>query len=159
MEFRWHPILENLKVNEDGTTIIFNDEELRIKEYNLKHAKEASLYVKIKEKNCTVKRLVCECWHGLPPTRYSAARRVDQYATNHYSNLYWGKRGMTKQVAATSNRYDQQRKTAKISEELYKELVECAKNRKLGKRLAELGIGERSWRNAKNRYDKTKKSV
>jgi len=159
MEFRWHPILENLKVNEDGTTIIFNGEELRIKEYKLKHAKEPSLYVKIKEKQCTVKRLVCECWHGLPPNRYSAARRVDQYGNNHYSNLYWGKRGMTKQVAATSKQYDQQKKKAKISKELYEELLGYAAKRQLGKRLEQLGIGEGAWRNAKNRYDKTKKSV
>ena len=25
MEFRWHPILEGLKINEDGTEIIYND--------------------------------------------------------------------------------------------------------------------------------------
>jgi hypothetical protein len=31
MEFRYHPIIENLKINEDGTEILFNGQNMDIK--------------------------------------------------------------------------------------------------------------------------------
>jgi len=64
MEFRNHPILEGLKVNEDGTEIIYLGEKVASKTYNRKGNIIQMEVISIKNKSVTVMRLVNECWNG-----------------------------------------------------------------------------------------------
>lgn len=155
MESRHHPIIEGLKVNEDGTEILLDNEALRIKTYAHKDNRKDMQMVHIKSKLVSVQKLVCEAWHGVAPTGENAARRVDELAGNHYSNLYWGKRGMTKSSAVNHKAHEERRKlTAKI----YKKInTRKANGEKLKAILKELDISHGSFYQYRYKHDKTNK--
>lgn len=96
MDFRYHPIIEGLKVNEDGTEILLNGNRLNI--YHQKHGltKKGRKVVQLNQKTVTTTRLTLEAWIGVKPTGEMTARRVEEDGGDHYSNLYWGKTGSTK---------------------------------------------------------------
>jgi hypothetical protein len=94
-EFRYHPILAHLKINEDGSEILMNGEILKISSQKLPHTKKIRKVVFVNRKTINTIRLVCEAWHGIAPTGEHAARRTVETNGDHYSNLYWGKKGMT----------------------------------------------------------------
>ncbi|HLT54404.1 MAG TPA: hypothetical protein VKZ97_10945 [Flavobacteriaceae bacterium] len=155
-QFRYHPVLEDLQVNEDGSVVIYQGRELVIREYKLKHHQQSHKSVKVGYRQITIKRLVCECWHGLPPNRSCAARKVDQDGGTHFGNLYWGKAGLTKELAKTHKSYDVIKKTkTKVSLELYKELLKRKQSRELYQALKEHNIGKSAWETAKRNYGKS----
>lgn len=102
-QFRYHPIIEHLKINEDGTVIELNGTPMNIKEQTLPHLRRPRKIVYVGAKTVNTIRLVCEAWHGIAPSGEHAARRVDEDKGDHYSNLCWGKKGMTLSAAKTNS--------------------------------------------------------
>lgn len=88
-EFRYHPIIEGLKVNEDGTEIYLNNE--LIKQYQYSNGKMTV----VNNKTLTTMRLVCEAWHGMSENKEYVVKKVDKTKGQHYSNLQWSKRGQS----------------------------------------------------------------
>lgn len=155
MESRYHPIIEDLKVNEDGTEIILGKETLRIKTYGHKHTRKEMQMVHINSKLVSVQKIVCEAWHGIAPTGENAARRVDELGGNHYSNLYWGKRGMTKSSAVNHKAANDRRKlTAEVYETINKR---TANKEKLKDILKELDISHGSFYQYRYKHDEKEK--
>lgn len=92
-EFRYHPIIEGLKVNEDGTEIVYKGTTLNIVPMNRRSRPSDTLMVNFDGRTCSVQRLVCEAWHGMAPNvSYSATRRNPD-GNFHWKNLFWGKNG------------------------------------------------------------------
>ena len=92
-EFRYHPIIEGLKVNEDGTEILLNGELLKIYVQAHGTTKKGRKVIALNGKTVTTTRLTLEAWQGVKPTGEMAARRVKENGGDHYSNLCWGKVG------------------------------------------------------------------
>lgn len=145
-QFRFHPIVEGLRCNEDGTEILLNNIELRIKEET-----NGIKYIHIGAKRVTVIRIILECWLGMPENNDMAARRHEENAGDHYSNLYWGKQGMTlKNAKVREYNY-------KISKEEFEELQKRKAKRELRKALKEKGHSINAYNNAVKRYGKENK--
>jgi hypothetical protein len=137
MEYRYHPIIENLKVSEDGSIILLNGETMTIAADHPAHMRNPRKLVRFGKKNVTIIRLVCEAWHGISPTGEHAARRVDEVAGDHYSNLYWGKKGMTLNSAKGVVQ-----PTLKMTPESYAKIMERSKKESIRAILKELDISE-----------------
>lgn len=88
MEFRYHPLIEGLKVNEDGTEIYFNN-ILLIPFENDKSRENPTLKVRFNGKGHSVTRLVCESWNVLSEHIGQRAAKLNPLNGNHYSNLEW----------------------------------------------------------------------
>ncbi|WP_281237882.1 hypothetical protein [Flavobacterium praedii] len=88
MEFRYHPIIEGLRINEDGTEIYYNEELLRITK-NDTTRKHPTLKVSFAGRRHTVAKLVCETWNGLRAHTGLYASKIGCLSSNHYSNLEW----------------------------------------------------------------------
>lgn len=88
MEFRYHPIIEELRVNEDGTEIYLKDILLRSFE-NDKTRENPTLKVNFNSKGHSITKLICEAWNGLREHSGQRVSKVDILAGNHYSNLEW----------------------------------------------------------------------
>jgi hypothetical protein len=96
MEFKYHPIIEGLKVNEDGSEVLLNGELLAQFE-NDKARKNPTMKVNFNGKAHSVTRLVCESWNGLSQHVEQRVSKIDQFS-NHYSNLEW-KEGSSNGIA------------------------------------------------------------
>ncbi|WP_432221287.1 hypothetical protein ACRASX_11215 [Flavobacterium sp. TMP13] len=94
-EFRYHPIIEDLKINEDGTVILLRSQSINIYQHAHAKTKKGRRVVTINQKTVTVTRLTLEAWQGVKPTGEMTARRVLEDGGDHYSNLCWGKTGST----------------------------------------------------------------
>ncbi len=91
MEFRYHPIVEGLKINEDGSIILYNGKEL--KQVIIKTG-VSTKGVRFKSKTHSISKLICEAWHGLRENSEHCAIRIDgNFNNNHYTNLKWGMKG------------------------------------------------------------------
>ncbi|WP_348814104.1 hypothetical protein [Flavobacterium maritimum] len=88
MEFRNHPIIEGLKVNEDGSEIYYNDVLLRITEDD-KTRKNPTLRVVFNGRYHSVAKLVCEAWNGLREHTGLFASKINSLTNYHYTNLEW----------------------------------------------------------------------
>ncbi|MFE3849118.1 hypothetical protein ACFX5D_14190 [Flavobacterium sp. LB3P45] len=137
MEFRYHPIIENLKVSEDGSIITLNAQLVIIASDHPAHMRNPRKLVRFGKKNVTVIRLVCEAWHGIAPTGEHAARRVDEAKGDHYSNLFWGKKGMT-----LSSAKGVVQPTLKMTPEVYANVMNRSKKESIRAILKELDISE-----------------
>ncbi|SRR5690554_2209382 len=93
MEFRYHPLIEGLKINEDGSEIIFFGEKLNSIGMNRASRPTATVIVNFDGRTASVARLVCEAWHGLAPNFDYNATRIDPSKGFHYKNLFWAKKG------------------------------------------------------------------
>lgn len=125
MESRYHPIIEGLKVNEDGSKITYMGRVLEPKKINRASRPTATLLVHFMNQTFSVARLVCECWHGRAPDRDHDAVRLDQSLGFHYTNLHWAKRGYN------PNYYEikfPRAKSSKIKEEDIPGVVERLRN-------------------------------
>lgn len=89
MEYRQHPLIEGLKLNEDGSQIVYKGCLLTVRIYRPKNRNVSILKVYLANKNFTVAKLICECWNGLRPSRKYCIKKRNQQAGLHYSNLYW----------------------------------------------------------------------
>lgn len=96
MEFRYHPIIEGLYINENGTEIYFKGVLLEPFE-NDKTRENPTLKVNFINKAHSVSKLVCETWNGLREHSGQRASKIDLKSGNHYSNLEW-KEGATNGV-------------------------------------------------------------
>lgn len=153
MEYRYHPLLEGLKVNEDGSEILQNGTSMLIRSVKLPHTRNKTLQVSFGKKTVNVIRLVCETWHGISPAGDYAARRVDEEKGDHYSNLYWGKKGMT-----ISSAKGVIQPTAKMSIEVYNEVLELNREGKSIKAiLKEKDISENRFYQFQKKHVKSKK--
>jgi hypothetical protein len=88
MEYRHHPLIEGLKVSEDGSEIIFNGEVLQ-HFANDKNRANPTMKVNFHNKAHSVARLVCEAWNGLSQHIGQRAAKLNPLNGNHYSNLEW----------------------------------------------------------------------
>jgi hypothetical protein len=136
-QFRYHPILEKLKINEDGTEILMNGEPLKIITQKIEHMRNDRRVVYFGKKGVNTIRLVCEAWHGTAPTGEHAARRIDEGKGDHYSNLFWGKKGMT-----LSSAKGVVQPTLKMTPEVYANIMERSKTETIRATLKELDISE-----------------
>lgn len=91
--YRYHPLIEGLKVNEDGTEIIYFGEKLKAVPINRKSRPCDTLLVNFDNRTLSVAKLVCEAWNGLAPNLDFCATRIDPAADFHYKNLFWAKKG------------------------------------------------------------------
>ena len=93
MKTKKHPILD-LTVNENGTEIIFQDKELTVNSYLRERDNFPIRNVCFNNKTQTVAKIVCETWNGMREEMNQVIHRKDKNPENdHYTNLYWDKRG------------------------------------------------------------------
>lgn len=152
MEFRYHPIIENLKISEDGSEILMNGSPVTIASDHPEHMRNPRKLVRFGKKNVTIIRLVCEAWHGIAPTGEHAARRVDEAKGDHYSNLFWGKKGMT-----LSSAKGVVQPTLKMTPEVYANVMNRSKKESIRAILKELDIsGNRFYQYRKKHVEKDK---
>lgn len=123
-EFRYHPLVEGLKVNEDGTEILLNGNPLPIRSY------KNGISVSISNKQVTTMRLVCECWHGVAENGDYIVKKIDETKDSHYSNLAWSKRGQGLSHEFAKNFCGKNRLTKE-------EFLEKNKSRKEGEHILE----------------------
>lgn len=91
-EFRYHPEIEGLKVNENGSEILLNEIVIEIKVR--KSGKNPFRFFYYKGIQIGLARLVLECWSGMPPVPKLSAKHIDgDYTNYHYENLQWGTNG------------------------------------------------------------------
>lgn len=88
MEFRYHPIIEDLKINEDGSEIYLQGKLIHTNISNRERA-FPNAKANFNGKSYSVSKLICEAWHGLRPNIAQFASRVDLKKGFHYSNLEW----------------------------------------------------------------------
>jgi hypothetical protein len=152
MNYRKHPILESLTVNEDGTSIIYQGEALTPKTYERKSKCVPIQMVTVCNKSVTVMRLVCECWHGMPENLEFVVKKIDQAKGNHYSNLCWSKQGLGLSHNSKSNFGV----SAKLNEAAFKKLKsEKDPTESLTAFLKRKKIGKRAYYTARNKYEKS----
>ncbi|MDA6068671.1 hypothetical protein NJT12_03470 [Flavobacterium sp. AC] len=88
MDFRYHPLIEGLRVNENGSEIYFNDVLLKPFE-NDKTRKNPTLKVNFINKAHSVAKLICEAWNGLREHSDQRVSKINDLSDYHYSNLEW----------------------------------------------------------------------
>lgn len=145
MNYKYHPILENLRVNEDGTSILYHGKPLEAKAYERKTNTVPMEVVTVNKKNVTVMRLVCECWHGLSENRAYVVRKIDPAKGNHYSNLCWSKQGLQSPNFNTLPKY--------TKEEFEQLQAERDRNESVAAFLRRRNISEKTYYAAKKRYE------
>ncbi|AUS06453.1 hypothetical protein [Pseudotamlana carrageenivorans] len=119
--YRYHPEIEGLKVNENGTEVIYLGEPLTIKELDRKTRPSDLKYVYLKGNIQSVAKLVCECWHGMPDNpRWCATRKVKANGF-HFENLYWAPRGTNPEMGTQKVKRS---KLSKLSSQDVKDIQE-----------------------------------
>lgn len=99
-EFRYHPEIEGLKVNEDGSEILWNENPVEPKIRDKGPGKHATKYFYFKNKQIGLAKLVLECWKGVTPDPELTPKHIDENHNNyHHSNLIWGPKGGNKKFA------------------------------------------------------------
>ena len=155
MEFRHHPVLEGLKVNEDGTEIIYLGKKLEPKSYERKSKSIDMLVVNIRYKVITVMRLVNECWNGECENLDYITKKIDYEKSNHYSNLCWSKKGVGLSHNNNSPKFGTK---PKFSESEYLELKkEIYPGEKITEFLKRKKVSTKAFYTAKKRYEQTDK--
>jgi len=91
--FAIHPVLIDLKINEDGTEIYWQNKKLAIKTcYPKNRGNYSYRHVQFKSRTHRVTKLICEAWHGMRDGDQHV-QRYNGYENDHFKNLYWGSRG------------------------------------------------------------------
>jgi len=88
MEFRNHPIIKGLRINENGSEIYKDGVLLRAFE-NDKNRKNPTLKVNFNGVAHSVAKLVCEAWNKPREHIGQRASKINDLGDNHYSNLEW----------------------------------------------------------------------
>jgi hypothetical protein len=133
MNYRHHPIIEGLKINEDGTAIIYLGQKLEPKKMNRTARNSDTILVSFNNSTHSVARLVCEAWHGMAPNKDYNATRVKNENGFHYSNLYWEKKGVNPNY---ENIKFPRAKSSKIPENDIPKIVERLENGETLKSIA-----------------------
>lgn len=93
MKTKKHPILD-LIVNENGTEILFQGKPLVIRTYYPNGRNYTARNIHFNNTTQSVAKVVCETWNGMREEMSMAVHRKDKNPANdHYTNLYWDKRG------------------------------------------------------------------
>lgn len=93
MKTTFHPILD-LEINEDGSKMWFEGREIPIKTYKSNRDNYPFKRVAFANRTHSVAKLVCEAWNGMREEMNQVVHRKDKDPLNdHYTNLYWAKRG------------------------------------------------------------------
>lgn len=88
-----HPLID-LLINEDGTRIIYKGKTLEVKIYQQPDKHYPVKRVNFMNRTHSVPKLICESWNGMRANITDTVHRKDRDPLNdHYTNLYWGKRG------------------------------------------------------------------
>ncbi|WP_234111398.1 hypothetical protein [Chryseobacterium sp. R2A-55] len=99
-EYRYHPEIEGLKVNEDGSEVIWNENPVKIKVRDKGSERHAHRFFYFKNKQIGLAKLVLECWKGVTPDPQLMPKHIDEDHNNyHYSNLMWGPKGGNKKFS------------------------------------------------------------
>lgn len=115
IKFKYHPFIEGLRINEDGTIIVINEKELT----PFVKGSSRSPRVNVKSSSYTVAKLICEAWNGPRESGNQRVVHIDgDLDNNHYTNLKWG-------VSATQ----------KLTEKQHNEIVDKYQS---GKKKSEL---------------------
>lgn len=89
-----HPVIEALFVNENGTRIVYHDKELKVKQYAIARNTCPRKIVNFMNRTHSVPKLVCETYQGMrKDASYTVQRKDFDPNNDHYTNLFWGKRG------------------------------------------------------------------
>jgi hypothetical protein len=92
MDYRYHPEIEGLKVNEDGSEVLLNETPVVVR--IRKSGNHPFRFITCKSKTIGMARLILECWQGMPPIpRLTAKHKDGDYGNYHYKNLEWGNIG------------------------------------------------------------------
>lgn len=92
MEYRYHPEIEGLKINEDGTEVFLFEKPVIIKVR--KSGNHPFRFFYYKGSQIGLARLVLECWNGIADHPKLTAKYIDGNHNNyHHSNLYWSNNG------------------------------------------------------------------
>lgn len=114
-----HPILPELKVNEDGTNIVWKGQSLDVKNYKIDRNNYPQKFVNFNGQTHTILKLICEAWNGERPEIGMVVKRRDFNPDNyHYTNLYWANRG------GTRTKLTKRIKNSKISENDIEVIIE-----------------------------------
>lgn len=89
MAYRYHPEIEGLKINEDGTEIIYCGDVLQVSDHNRSDRESDLKYVYFNKVTHSVAKLICECWNGMAENPRWCATRKTKEGGFHYSNLEW----------------------------------------------------------------------
>ena len=89
MAYRYHPEIEGLKVNENGSSVIYCGETLEVKKANRKERKNDLKHVYFIGRVHSIAKLVCECWNGMSENPRWYATRLEKEKGFHYTNLIW----------------------------------------------------------------------
>lgn len=99
-EFRYHPEIQGLKVNEDGSEVLWNENPVELKVRDKGPGKHATKFFYFKNKQIGLAKLVLECWKGVTPDQELMPKHIDENHNNyHHSNLMWGPKGGNKKFA------------------------------------------------------------
>ena len=91
-EFRYHPEIAGLKVNEDGSEILLNETKLEIKVR--KSGRHPFKFIYYKSNQIGLAKLILECWKGMPPEPKLTAKHINgDHENYHYTNLHWNANG------------------------------------------------------------------
>lgn len=110
-EYRYHPEIEGLKVNEDGTEVFLHDKPVELKKKR-RPSGYIYRYFFYKKYQIGLAKIVLECWKGLADNKSLTAIHINDVNNFHYSNLKWGKK-------AGNNRFPQ-----KLTEDQKTEILE-----------------------------------
>lgn len=112
MAYRYHPEIEGLKVNENGTEVIYLGEKLTPKTLKRTERESSMRYVYFLGRTHSVAKIVCECWNGLSENpRWYATRKIKADGF-HYNNLFWAPCGTNPEAKKRK-----QHKNSKIAKE------------------------------------------
>lgn len=86
--FRYHPEIEGLKINENGTEVFLNESSVPVRVK--KNGNHPYRYIYFRGNIIGIARLVLECWQELPANPQMFAKHRDGNHTDyHYTNLVW----------------------------------------------------------------------
>ena len=133
MAYKYHPEIEGLKTNEDGSKILHFGDKMEIKKMNRRERPTDALYVNLLGKTFTIAKLVCECWNGMAENPRWYATRREKEKGFHYTNLYWAARGTNPQMSKGKTKRSS---WSKISKEDIPNIEERLENKETLKAIA-----------------------
>lgn len=141
MPLRYHPEIEGLKVNEDGTEVYYLGEPLEVKIIDRKEREiNETPYVVFLGKTHSVGKLVCECWNGMPDNPRWCATRIEKEKGFHYTNLQWRPCGFNPQMGTKNVKRSSLSKLSPEDVEVIEQRL--ANNEPLNKIAADYGVSD-----------------
>ncbi len=131
MAFRYHPEIEGLKTNEDGSKVLLNGEALEVGEASRKERDTDLKYVYFQNRTHSIAKLVCECWNGMADNPRWCATRREKAKGFHYTNLFFAPCGTNPE-----KKNAKRASSSKIDEKDVPAIIKRLKNGEQGKDIA-----------------------